>query len=135
MRISLDTQYHEGDRDALRELAEVELLGSPITAEQVASTRVLVNLFDGGPRSDVVLVVDGHAPIPMLRVARPDPFFVQLYARHRDTIKPWVEPKPCSHLWQATLPRGLAPGAHALQVVARDEYGRTLKDAMVLEVV
>ncbi len=135
MRISLDAQFHGNDRETLGDLSEVELLRSPVGAEQAAGTLVLVNLFDGGPRSDAVMTIDGGQPIPMVRVARPDPFVVQLYARHPQTIKPWVSPRPCSHLWQAALPAGLAPGTYALEVVARDEYGRMLRDAMVLEVV
>ena len=73
------------------------MLGSPITAEQALAARVLVNLFDGGPRSELVMVVDDRAPVPMRRVSKPDPFVVQLYARHRDTIKPWP---PCRPGWR-----------------------------------
>ena len=70
----------------------------------------------------------------MTRVHRPDPFVVQLYGRYPDTIKKWVAPKPSSHVWQARLPVGMTSGAHALNVVAIDEYGRTHRDAMVIEV-
>ena len=58
----------------------------------------------------------------------------QLYARYPATIKKWVAPKPSSHIWQGHLPSGLKPGTYALAVTATDEYGRTHRDGMVLEV-
>ncbi len=135
MRVSLDAQLHGDAREVVRELSEAALLRSPISAEQAAGTRVVVNLFDGGPRSTVTMAVDGGAPVALSQVSRPDPFVQQLYARHPATIKPWVAPKPSSHVWQGRLPPGLTPGTYALHVTARDEYGRTHRDGMVLEVV
>ena len=135
MRISLDTQFHGGEKAVEHAIPESLLLRSPITADQAESTLVVVNLFDGGPRSTVTFAIDGHAPLAMTRVARPDPFIVQLYGRYPGTIKPWVSPKPSSHIWQSRLPPGLGPGVYTLKVVATDEYGRQHRDAMVLEVV
>ena len=66
---------------------------------------------------------------------RTDPFLVQVYKRHAETIKKWVKPQPSSHIWVAPLPLGLARGTYALSVAAVDEYGREHRDGMVLEVV
>ena len=94
MRICLDTQYHGGELEVERRISESLLLRSPISAEQADGTLVVVNLFDGGPRSAVTMAVDDGLPIPMAQVARPDPFVVQLYGRYPDTIKRWVKPQP-----------------------------------------
>ena len=134
MRISLDVQYHSGDREIFRDVAEAELLRSPITVEQASATRVVVNLFDGGPRSRVAMALDGGPSMAMTRVSRPDPFVVQLYGRYPTTIKPWVKPQPSSHIWQASLPAGLRPGAYVLKIDAMDEYGRRHRDGMILEI-
>ena len=135
MRISLDTQVHADDPEVVRRMPEEPLLRGPITADQAPSTRVIVNVFDGGPRTTVAFALDAGPPIAMTRVAKPDPFVVQLYARYPETIKRWVTPQHCSHLFVAPLPVGLKAGTYALRVSARDEYGRPLGDAMVLEVV
>ena len=135
MRISLDTQFHGGDVEVEQRVSESLLLRSPITSDQAAGALVVVNLFDGGPRSSVSMALDDGAPVMMTRVARPDPFVVQLYGRYPLTIKRWVKPMPSSHIWQAHLPPDLRPGAYALKVTATDEYGRTHKDAAVLEIV
>ena len=135
MRISLDSQYHGGDKEVLREMRPALLLRAPIAAEQAESTLVVVNLFDGGPRSSVTMTVDGGGPIKMAKASRPDPFVVQLYGRYPNTIKRWVKPEISSHIWQARLPAGLSPGTYALNIAATDEYGRTHRDGMVLEVV
>ena len=134
MRISLESQYHADDKEALRELPMEPLLRSPVSADLADSTALVVNLFDGGPRSKVACALDGGPPILMARVARPDPFIVQGYARHPEFIKPWVKPRPSSHLWVAPLPAGLKPGTYAIKVLAIDEYGRDHSDGMVLEV-
>ncbi|MCX8254825.1 Calcineurin-like phosphoesterase [Beijerinckiaceae bacterium RH AL1] len=135
MRISLQTQNHQSDREVMREVAMDPLLRSPITSDQADGTRVVVNVFDGGPRTSVSYALDDGHPIEMQRVAKVDPFVAQLYGRYPDTIKKWVTPQHCSHLFAARLPAGLRPGTYALKVAATDEYGRQLSNGMVLEVV
>ncbi len=135
MRISLETQFHADDREVLREMAMEPLLRSPITVAQAAGTQVVVNVFDGGPRTKVSFALGAGTPVTMTRVARPDPFVKQVYGRHPETIKRWVVPQISSHLWVASLPAGVRAGTYALRVSATDEYGRPLTEAMVLEVV
>jgi hypothetical protein len=134
MRISLETQFHQDDREVIRELSMAHALRSPITVEQAASTLVIVNVFDGGPKTKVAFVIDSGAPILMTRTSRPDPFIVQVYGRNPETIKKWVTPQPSSHVWQAQLPQSLASGTYALKVLAIDEYGREHSGGVVVEV-
>ncbi len=135
MRISLETQYHANDREVVRTLPMETLLRSPVSADQAGSTRVVVNVFDGGPRTKVAFALDTRTPVAMRRVAKVDPFVAQLYARYPETIKKWVVPQHSSHLFEAHLPADLQPGTYALKVTASDEHGRSLNEAMVLEVV
>lgn len=135
MRISLEPHNSQGTVRGERRLSMVERLRSPVSIGQAAATRVVVNVFDGGPKTKVSLAVDGGKPIEMKRATGPDPFFVEVFDRHHETFKEWVSPQPCSHLWEAALPRDLLAGAYALQVTAADEYGRRHTDSMVLEVV
>ena len=135
MRLGLEVGYHSGAKEVLRETSMSRALRSPIGADEAAGARLLVNLFDGGPRSSVRFALDGGAPVAMTRVARADPFVSQLYGRYPETIKPWVKPNASSHLWQAPLPAGLKAGTYAVRVQATDEYGRAHDGGMVLEVV
>ena len=135
MRISLETQFHEDDREVMRAVTMETLLRSPISVEQANGTQVVVNVFDGGPRTKVAFTLDGGAPVAMTRVSRTDPFVVQVYGRNPETIKKWVTPQLSSHIWTAALPQGLKLGTYAMRVQATDEYGRPLADAMVLEIV
>ena len=116
-------------------------LGLSVPHGAVAACRVIANVFDGGPRTRVALeVLDaggqpqrGAMPLVMAPVAMPDPLIAELF--QGDTPrKPWVAATTCSHLWQAALPAGLAPGAHVLQVPAVDEYGRGHLARSVVEV-
>ena len=153
MRISLETQFHQDEPQVELAVPMIELLRSPIAVEQAAGTMVVVNVFDGGPRTRVVYTLDGLSPTvtgtesadasasgggrtyAMDRVSRPDPFIVQVFGRNRETIKKWVTPQISSHLWAAALPPGLDAGAYALRVTATDEYGRRHTESMVLEIV
>lgn len=134
MRLSLEVQAHQDDREIMRTLTMSELLRSPLTPEQAASASLVVNVFDGGPNTVVTVSLDSGPAVTMKKIVRPDPFVQQLYARFPDTIKPWVKPMPSSHIWTVRLPAGLRPGAYALKVKATNEYGHEYRDGMVLEV-
>jgi hypothetical protein len=58
----------------------------------------------------------------------------EVFARNRETIKPWVKAEPSSHIWVARLPPSLELGAHAIDVHVVDEYGRDHHDSLILEV-
>jgi hypothetical protein len=95
---------------------------------------VVVNFDDGGPRSNVEVSVGGRPYRALTKVERLDPFVVEVYARNRETKKPWVEAAKSSHVWQAGLPADLSTGTHRVAVRGTDEYGRTHATSMVLEV-
>jgi hypothetical protein len=134
MRIVLDSQAHGGP-ELLHEYPVGALLRGPIARAAAGSTRVVVNLFDGGPRSRVEMKVGRQGGFaPMTRSARTDPFVEEVYARNAALKKPWVQPVKSPHIWQAGLPADLAAGSHRITVRATDEYGREVTGWMVLEV-
>jgi hypothetical protein len=134
MRVMLDGQLHADGREVMGEYPAGVLLSSPIAAYRLASTRLVVNLFDGGPRSKVEVSLAGGTPHLLQKVERLDPFVVEVYTRNAATKKSWVEAGKSSHIWQTTLPANLEPGTHRVTVRATDEYGRTHTASMVLEV-
>ena len=135
LRIVLDSQVHRGDAEVLKDYHPGALLGGPIAQAAAGSTRVVVNLFDGGPRSKVTMTVGrGGQPVTLVKVERRDPFVDEVYERNLATKKPWVKSGRSSHIWQAALPAALAAGTHRIEVNATDEYGRAHTGWMVLEV-
>jgi calcineurin-like phosphoesterase family protein len=91
MRIVLDSVFH-GDRKELYNTYRMgQLLGSPLPQAPVSATDLIVNVFDGGPRTSVEYRIGGRAPVPMQRVRRPDPFVEEVFARNEATKKPWVK--------------------------------------------
>ena len=133
MRIMLEAAHH-GPQGGYRDSRPGELYDGRINEDQIAAASVLVNLFDGGPRSTVRFRVNDGAWVDMRRERTIDPSYVELAERHEAAIKPWVDPEPSTHLWIAGLPDGLAPGTHLLSVVATDEFGSTHHCHKVLEV-
>jgi hypothetical protein len=135
LRIVLDSQLHGNGPEVMRDYHAGALLTGPIAQAAAGSTRVVVNFFDGGPRSTVEMAVGrGGTFAPMRKVERTDPFVEEVYARNPDTKKPWVKADKSSHIWQATLPAALKAGTHRVAVRATDEYGRQHQAWMVLEV-
>jgi hypothetical protein len=135
MRIVLDSQMHRADPEVIHSYRAGELLTGPISQAAAGGTRLLVNLYNGGPRSKVAMTIGkSEAVTPMQRVIRRDPFVDEVYARNMATKKPWVAAGPSTHIWQATLPADLPPGAHRIAINAVDEYGQEHTGWMILEV-
>ena len=135
LRIVLDSQAHELSPEILQEYRPGALLTGPIAAAQLASTRIVVNFFEGGPKSVVELSANGGAFTRMAHTTRMDPFVQDVYGRNGLVRKPWVKPELSSHVWQAPAPPSLGRGTHRLNVRATDEYGGSHAAFMVLEVV
>jgi hypothetical protein len=109
------------------------LLGSPLPQENAFATNVVVNFFDGGPRTLVEYRVGTREPVKMERLTRPDPFVEEEFARNEATKKSWVKAEPSSHIWTARLPGDLEPGTHCIAVRVLDEFGREHRDHLVME--
>ena len=129
----LDSEFHRDRKELYPEFRMGELLGSPLSQERAFATNVIVNFFDGGPRTLVEYRIGKRQPIRMDRVVRPDPFVEEEFARNEATKKPWVKAEPSSHIWMARLPGDLEPGTHCIAVRVIDEYGREHRDHLVLE--
>lgn len=91
-----------------------------------AGNYVFVDVFDGGPRTNVWFEIEGSGqpPCEMTRVRIADPYIIEQFARHAGLCKPWVEPAVSSHMWVATMPCGLGPGSYRVVARAIDQYGR-----------
>ena len=86
-------------------------------------TRLLVDVFDGGPRTRVTCEVIGqsHTTRALARHAVRDPFADELFTRHAALCKPWVKACPSSHVWIGAAPISEGP----IIVRITDEYGRS----------
>jgi 3',5'-cyclic AMP phosphodiesterase CpdA len=134
MRIVLDSVFHRDRKELYNTYRMGALLASPLPQTRISATDLIVNVFDGGPRTSVEYRIGGRAAAPMRRVVRPDPFVEEVFARNEATKKPWVKAEPSSHIWSARLPGDLEAGTHCISVRAVDEYGREHRDHLIVEV-
>ena len=132
MRIMLDAAHH-GPR-AYRDFRPGALYDGRVSEDQVAAASVVVNLFDGGPRSKVKFQVGAGEWVEMQREDLWDPSYLEFSERHAESIKSWVEPELSTHIWVGDLPDELKPGTHLLSVVAVDDFGSTHHGHKVIEV-
>lgn len=135
MRICLESRFDGSRPEVARGLSIEDLLGSAVAADALASTDLVVNVFDGGPRTTVSCRIGRGEAFALKRVARPDPFVEQVFSRNATTKKSWVEAIPSTHIWTARMPADLAPGTHRAEVRVTDEYGREHRDGLIVEVV
>jgi hypothetical protein len=134
MRLSIDSRFHGISKDADRDFRQVRLLGSPVPRDALGASTLIANVFDGGEKTKVKMVIGDRAPIEMARLSRPDPFVQEVFARNEATKKAWVKAEDCSHIWTARLPGDLAPGTYPVVVEAIGEYGQPLGGRLALEV-
>jgi len=134
MRIMYDVHHQSLRVDGLRDFRHGELFDGRMTIDQVPAASVLVNLFDGGPKSRVYFSVAGGTEVEMQRVERKDLLINEMWARDNNGKKSWVQAEPSSHLFEADLPDDLTPGVTTLSVRAVDEFGRTHHAHSVLEI-
>jgi hypothetical protein len=134
VRIVLDSEFHRARNELTDDFRMSQLVGSPIARDNAGATDLLVNVFDGGPRTSVEYRIGERSPVRMERERRIDPFVKEVFWRNQATKKPWVKAELCSHLWVARLPADLEAGTHCIRVCVVDEYGREHHDHLVLEV-
>lgn len=108
-----------------------------VCRDELGACELVVNVFDGGPRTSVACAIAGRdaATMPLQRRPSADPVVAELFAQQPGVQRPWVKAVASSHLWKAPLPADLGTGAHRLEVRVRDEYGRELVERLLLEVV
>ena len=135
VRISVTSHAHGSAKEVMRDFRPGQLIQSPIPLAAVPGTSIVANVFDGGPRTTVVMSVGGGAPIPMSRKTMPDPFVEDVFARNEAVKKPWIKAEPSSHIWVARLPATLPAGTHRVTVSAITEYGDEVAGLIALEVV
>ncbi|MCB4801922.1 hypothetical protein QO001_001179 [Methylobacterium brachiatum] len=134
MRIAFESELRPAAPEIVRASHPMQGLRPPVPQEALASTNLVVNVFDGGPRTTLTVGIGDRAPEPMVRTRRLDSFVTELYARYPETKKSWVQATPSTHIWTARLPDDLPPGAHRVTVAGTDEYGRPIRACAVLEV-
>jgi hypothetical protein len=134
MRILFDVAHHSLRVDGLRDFRAGELFDGRFTVDHVPAAELLVNLFDGGPRSRVEFRVDDGPYQPMARVSRPDPYMIEVFARNEATRKSWLQATPSSHLFAADVPDTLGPGTYTVTVRATDEFGRVHHGHRIMEI-
>ena len=122
------------DKDEQTEKTTQRNAFSSITKNSLEYAKVLVNIFDGGPRTIVEACVTGCSPSVLLRSSRPDPLAQDLFRSAGATRKPWVRAEQSSHIWEADLPADLSPGLHRLNVSVLNEYGNKHQGVLIFEV-
>ena len=125
MNIWFDVAHHRHSPAAVRDFRPGELNDGRFNIDELHAADIVVNLFDGGPRSRVWFQVGGGEYQEMERRDMADPNIVESFERNKETMKPWVSSAPSSHIWVARMPGDLGPGTYTLTVEAHDEFGRS----------
>lgn len=122
MRITLDPALQEPEQ------------GGVNRGSLAGPTKVVVNLFDGGPRDSVWMSLNGGAREEMTYTMRTDPFAERLHQHLADTDHAIGSPTLSSHMWELPLPAVLAPGVHRIEVFSEDEFGQQGRRAFSFEI-
>ena len=66
MRLSIDSRFHGISKDADRDFTQVRLLGSPVPRDALHASTLIANVFDGGEKTKVKMVIGDRAPIEII---------------------------------------------------------------------
>lgn len=102
--------------------------------------QVLVNVFNGSPRSTVEMRVGDQGDwITLERIRVVDPAYQATYDNERALPeRNWIDlpkPAPSTHIWGAQLPAGIEAGTHLIRVRTTDMHGREFTDQRIVRVV
>jgi hypothetical protein len=109
-----------------------------VPAKELASTRVLVNVFFGSEKCKVEMRVGEEGKwVPLTRVQEPDPAYAQMKKLEEQYTLPGrrlpgLMNSP--HLWAADLPPDLPRGTHVLFVRTTDLFGRVWQDRRIITI-
>ena len=67
MRLSILSRFHGIGKDADRDFRQVRLLGSPVPRDALSASTLIANVFDGGEKTKVKMVIGDRAPVEMIR--------------------------------------------------------------------
>ena len=135
MRIRFDVTHHQLEANGMRDFRAGQLLDGRMSQDELAAASIMVNLFDGGPRSQVSYRVNDGAYRPLERNLRKDPYMLEQFVRHASDKKPFVQATVSTHLFEADLDADLPPGVHTVTVRAADEFGRIHHGHAILEII
>ena len=111
-----------------------------VQSVDAATTDVIVNVFFGNKRSQVMMSFDNPTSwVAMERTVMEDPYVVALYEGTK-AAKPtqtgsMVAPVKSEHIWKAALPANPAEGLHMIYVKTTDMFGHTYLQKRVLRIV
>jgi len=110
-----------------------------VAAPEAGETEVLVNVFSGSERSRVELRLGPEGEwIPLTRVERPDPYFLELKRRELEDRPAAARPLPPAdrslHLWAGTLPADPPSGTFALEVRTTDMFGQSFTAHRIIRI-
>jgi len=134
VRLSIDSHFHRAEHEIKRDFRPGQLITSPIGRDTLGATTLIANVFDGGPKTRVVMRIGDRTPIEMAPKRMPDPFVEEVFSRNEAVKKPWIKAEVSSHMWSARLPTDLTVGAHRVVVEAVTEYGDVVTGRLALEV-
>ncbi|UCH10340.1 MAG: calcineurin-like phosphoesterase family protein [Fidelibacterota bacterium] len=116
------------------EQLRIMLPGRILATDALDTLQVVVNVYDGGPRSVVEYQIDNQSFKTMEWMIRTDPLFTQLTIQYPDLFRNWVSPRLSRHIWTTSAPGDLSPGVHTITVQTTDRYGQTYDGHLVFEV-
>lgn len=118
-------------RITLEEMLQKKLV-SRVPFSRIDSTKIFVNLFDGGEKSTVSCRIDDGEPYYLKNEMRVDTFTFNIYLDANTFISGQEIISP--HIWTGPLAGDIKLGIHTITVKARDEYGREHVGRKIFEV-
>ena len=105
-----------------------------ILKQEIKDTKIIVNVFDGSERSQVMYKIDDLPEKEMKQTNMEDPYLVNLYNLTKNKIERPIKPAVSSLIWIAPLNENLKTGVHKILITTRDQFGNIYRAGKVFEI-
>ena len=107
--------------------------GGKIMSDELTGRKIIVNVFDGGEKSEVLYKIDDFPERKMKQTPMKDPYMddlLEMTINENSKIKPRLT----HHIWTAPIEDELSVGVHKLLVVTKDQFGQVFKATKIFEI-
>lgn len=119
-----------GDRHQLRISAPT----GTIDKNQLDSINIIVNVFDGNEKSQVIYQIDNQSSSSMARKKMIDPFIKNLHQNYQEYYLSWIKPRLSNHIWTAPFPDDIDVGIHSITVTTTNQWGEKFRASQIFEI-
>jgi 3',5'-cyclic AMP phosphodiesterase CpdA len=105
-----------------------------VDKDSLQKEKIIVNVFTGDSDTKVRCTINDDIEVTLEQTPMIDPFTADIFNQYREYVVSWAKVARAQHIWSATLPEGLLPGAYKLKVDVTLRPGKEYTSYKLIEI-